>query len=114
RHRCVARCRAADKTSTRHWGDERMKRSEPTTSRRPAGSVRRWCILLATLATITVTLAPAARAGGGGWTKPILLSGPTLLPAPNAPGWCGSPSADQGWEFNTTIAVDPTNKANLV
>ena len=70
------------------------------------------CAIVVLVLVGTLAARPAAAATQ--WTNPHVLSGPTLLAAPDAPNWCGSYAPDQSWETNPTIAVDPTNRANMV
>ena len=73
-----------------------------------------WIVAAASAAALISSLFGAPHASATtAWSDPQVLSGPTLLPPDGAPGSCGSPTGDQDWEKNPTIAVDPTNRANL-
>jgi hypothetical protein len=71
--------------------------------------------LTAAAVAVGTVLAPVtASAASTAWIAPLALSGRTPLPAPTSPQWCGSDATDQSWEWNPTVAVDPTNPGNLV
>jgi BNR repeat-like domain len=76
-------------------------------------SVHRTIVLSAALTCLAVAM-PTAVSADGAWRDPQVISGPTLLPSPSSANACGSLIGDQSWESGPTVAVDPTNGANLV